>query len=82
MEETVLSNILATWVKSYDHIYTTLKAPSEKCKMVSFASLIMRSFVAPAAPAATFPVKFICSIAFGRASKTFCLLNSIAMTLR
>ena len=39
-----------------EHIHNTLTVPSEKSKMVSFASSIMKNIVAPAARY-RFPVK-------------------------
>ena len=63
-----------------EHIHNTLTVPCEKSKMVSFASLIMKNIVAPAAQS-RFPVKLICCIAFGSASSGSCLVKSIAIIL-
>ena len=65
--------------KSYNKIHKIFKVPVEKCKIVSFASPIMKKNVVFAFPSrARFLVKLICSIAFGYASSACCLLISIA----
>ena len=52
--------------------------PSEKSKNFSFPSSIIKNI---AAWFSRFPVKLICSIAFGSASSACCLLKSIATNL-
>ena len=53
-------------------------APCEKPEIVSFASSIMKNFVALSA-LSRFSVKLLCCIAFGSASVAYCLLKSIAI---
>ena len=50
--------------KIMEYIHNTFTVPCEKSQMVSFASIIMKNIVAPAARSG-FPVKLICCIAFG-----------------
>ena len=63
-----------------EHIYNTLTGSCEKSKMVSFASSITKSIVAPAARS-RYSVKLIYSIAFGLASSSCCLRKSIGIIL-
>ena len=66
--------------KIVEHIHNTFTAPCEKSKMVSFASSIMKSIVAPSAQS-RFPAKLIFCIAFGSASGACYLLKSITIIL-
>ena len=52
--------------KSYEDIQNTFTVPSEKSKIVSFASLIMKNIAVPSAQF-RFPVKGIYCNAFGSA---------------
>ena len=55
-----------------EHIHNTRTVFSEKSKMVSFASPIMRNTVVFSARS-RFPAKLICCIAFESASSPVCL---------
>ena len=66
--------------KIVEQIHNTFTAPCKKPKMTSFASSIMKNFVAPSA-GSTFPVKLICCIAFGSTSNACYLLKSIAIII-
>ena len=54
--------------------------PSEKCKIVSFTSPIMKNIVASSGRF-IFPVKLVCCTAFGSASSAYCLRESITIIL-
>ena len=70
------SDIILEQNKIVEHIHNTFTVPCEKYKMVSFASSIMKSIVAPAAWS-RFPLTFICCIAFGSTSSACCLFKVI-----
>ena len=68
--------------KLYNDVHNTSTVPSEKSKLVSFASSILKNIVVFAFPSqARFPVKLIYWTAFGSTSSACCLLKSIAIIL-
>ena len=63
-----------------EHIHNTLTSPSEKSKMDSLASSILKNIVT-AAVWSRFLVKLIFCIAFGSASSACYLLKSVSAVL-
>ena len=60
------------------NIKKTLAAPCERSKIVSFLSSRMKNIVAARSK---FPVKLICWIALGSASRAYCFLKSTGIIL-
>ena len=76
-------NIILKQNKLVEHIRSTLIAPCEKFKMVSFASSMMKSIaVLEFGSRCRFSVELICFIALRSTYRTCCLLKSIAMILQ
>ena len=65
--------------KIVEHIQNTFKVPCEKSKIVSFTSSIIKNINLLLLPL-RFPVKLICSIAFGLASSACCLLKNLLLS--
>ena len=65
--------------KIVEHIHNTFKVPCEKSKIVSFTSSIIKNINLLLLPL-RFPVKLICSIAFGLTSSACCLLKNLLLS--
>ena len=78
--ESFYIDIILKQNKFVEHIHNTFTVPSEKVKIDSFASSIMKNIVVSPARS-RFLVTSVYSIVFGLASSFCCLLKSIAIGL-